>query len=174
MTEVLERSAAAGGADPIATLYSLHARRLEQIVRVGVDAPQAVVEDACQFAWSRLVLHASRIRRETVLPWLVTTAIHHALKLIGREERELSLETMLERAPEPLERLGVPGPEEVLDHRARLTEICLLPERQRRLVWLQVLGLSYEEMAMREACTVRTVERQLTRARRTMRLRSAA
>jgi hypothetical protein len=29
-------------------------------------------------------------------------------------------------------------------------------------------------MAMREACTVRTVERQLTRARRTMRLRSAA
>jgi RNA polymerase sigma factor (sigma-70 family) len=174
MIEVLESAAAAEGADAIAVLYSLHARRLEQIVRVGVNAPQAVIEDACQFAWSRLVFHASRIRRETVLPWLVTTAVHQALKLIGREERELSLETMLERAPEPLERLGIPGPEEVLDNRTRLTDICLLPERQQRLVWLQVLGLSYEEMATREACTVRTVERQLTRARRTMRLRAAA
>ena len=104
--KVLDTTPAATGADAIAALYCMHATRLEQIVRVGVDAPQPVIEDACQFAWSRLVFHAHRIRRETVLPWLVTTAVHHALKLIRREGRELSLENMLERAPEPLEQIG--------------------------------------------------------------------
>jgi RNA polymerase sigma factor (sigma-70 family) len=158
----------------VAELYSLHARRLEQIVRVDVNAPQPVIEDACQFAWSRLLFHVHRVHRETVLPWLVTTAIHQAVKLISRDERELSLENMLERAADPLEHLGVPASDEVAAHRQRLADIGMLPERQQRLVWLQALGLSYEEMAAREECTVRTVERQLTRARRAMRLRAAA
>jgi DNA-directed RNA polymerase specialized sigma24 family protein len=173
MMKVLETTGATTGVDVIAALYCLHARRLEQIVRGGVDAPQPVIEDACQFAWSRLVFHAHRIQQETVLPWLVTTAVHHALKLVGREGRELSLENMLERAPEPLERLAAPGPDELLEHREHLEDIRLLPQRQQRLVWLQVLGLSYEEMAAREACTIRTVERQLVRARRAMRLQCA-
>jgi RNA polymerase sigma factor (sigma-70 family) len=173
MAEVLEPAVAAEGVAAIGALYCLYARRLEQIVRLGVNAPQPVIEDACQFAWSRLVSHGHRIRRETAMPWLVTTAVHQAVKLIRREERELSLENMLERSG-PLEHVGIPGPDEVLEHRERLTGIRLLPERQRRLVWLQVLGLSYEEMATREACTVRTVERQLARARRSMRLRAAA
>jgi DNA-directed RNA polymerase specialized sigma24 family protein len=173
MIEALEVTPAANR-DALAALYRLHARRLEQIVRAGVDAPRPVIEDACQFAWSRLLFHAHRIRRETVLPWLVTTAVHQAVKLIGREGRELSLETMLEREPEPPECLGAPGPEELFDHRECLADIRRLPHRQQRLVWLQVLGLTYEEMAAREACTIRTVERQLVRARRTMRLQCAA
>ncbi len=153
----------------ISTLYALHARRLEQIVRVGVRAPQAVIEDACQVAWSRLVFHAHSIRRETALPWLVTTAIRHAVKVIGRQAREVSLERMDEYALQPLDRLRAPAPDELVERRQRLDEVCLLPVRQRRLVWLQALGLSYDEIAVREGCTIRTVERQLGRARRTMR-----
>jgi RNA polymerase sigma factor (sigma-70 family) len=57
----------------------------------------------------------------------------------------------------------------VAEERQRLVDLDRLPERQQRLVWLQGLGLSYVEMAEREGCTTRTVERQLLRARRTMR-----
>jgi RNA polymerase sigma factor (sigma-70 family) len=159
--------APAGG--DIGELYALHARRLEQIVRVDVRAPQPLIEDACQFAWSRLLFHEHRIRRDTALPWLVTTAVREAFKLIRREVRELSLECVLKDATEPLIRLGVPAPEEQVEHRQRLADICRLPERQQRLMWLHGLGLRYDEIAEREGCTIRTVERQLLRAKRTMR-----
>lgn len=160
--------------DDIGELYALHARRLERIVRVDVHAPRPVIEDACQFAWSRLVAHADRVRRETALPWLVATAVHHAFRLSRREDRDVSLECILERAADPPERLWGPAPYEVSEQRQTLTDIRLLPARQQRLVWLQALGLSYEEMAEREDCTVRTVERQLLRGKRAMRERAAA
>jgi RNA polymerase sigma factor (sigma-70 family) len=166
-------------ADPQSTgdigeLYALHARRLERIVRVDVHAPRPVIEDACQFAWGRLITHADRVRRETALPWLVATAVHHAFRLSRREERDVSLECMLERAAEPLDQLLEPSADQVFEQRQTLADIRLLPARQQRLVWLQVLGLSYEEMAAREACTVRTVQRQLLRGKRAMRERAAA
>jgi RNA polymerase sigma factor (sigma-70 family) len=169
MVDIVETDGApaASTAGAVAQLYVEHAKRLEQIVRVDVHAPEALVEDACQFAWSRLVFHAHRVRRETVLPWLVTTAVRHAFKLLRRERRLLSLEALVEQAAEPVSPL--PSPDEVAEERQRLVDLDRLPERQQRLVWLQGLGLSYVEMAEREGCTTRTVERQLLRARRTMR-----
>jgi RNA polymerase sigma factor (sigma-70 family) len=156
------------GTGEVGELYALHARRLERIVRVDVRAPEPVIEDACQFAWGRLLFHAHRIRRETALAWLTTTAVRHALKLIGRETRELSLERVLEEEPEPPDCLYAPAPDEVVEQRERLDALGRLPDRQQRMVWLQGLGLSYVEIAAREGCTVRTVERQLLRAKRTM------
>jgi RNA polymerase sigma factor (sigma-70 family) len=161
-------------AGQIGELYACHARRLEQIVRVDVRAPQPLIEDACQFAWSRLVFHEHRIKRETALPWLVTTAVREAFKLIRREVRDLSLDCVLEESAEPLARLGMPAPDEQVEHRERLADLRRLPERQQRLMWLQGLGLSYDEMAACEGCTVRTVERQLRRAKRAMRATSSA
>ncbi|MGA2926187.1 MAG: sigma factor-like helix-turn-helix DNA-binding protein [Solirubrobacteraceae bacterium] len=55
---------------------------------------------------------------------------------------------------------------ERLHHR---TELAALPARQRRLLALQAFGLSYAEIAAREGCTPRTVERQLLRAKRALR-----
>jgi RNA polymerase sigma factor (sigma-70 family) len=104
-----------------------------------------------------------------VLPWLVTTAERQAFKLTRRETREVSLERVLEEAPEPPDRLKGQAPDEVVEHRQRLADIGRLPTRQQRLVWLHGLGLSYDEIAAREGCTLRTVERQLLRAKRTMR-----
>jgi RNA polymerase sigma factor (sigma-70 family) len=161
--------ARACAAADVGELYALHARRLERIVRLDVRASQSVIEDACQFAWCRLLFHAERIRRETVLAWLVTTAVRHAFKLVGREARELSLERVLEEKTEPPDCLLVPAPEELVEQRQRLHQLCLLPERQQRLIWLHGLGLNYGEMAAREGCTVRTVERQVLRAKRKMR-----
>lgn len=157
------------GVGDVGELYGLLARRLEQIVRMDVHAPDAVIEDACQFAWSRLWHHRERVQPESVMSWLVRTAVHEAFKLLRRAGRELSLE----EAGEPLLRLGA-TPSEMIECRERLAGLGRLPERQQRAVWLQALGLNYAEIAAREACTVRTVERQLLRARQRIRQLEAA
>jgi RNA polymerase sigma factor (sigma-70 family) len=155
-------------------LYRSLSPRLERIVRMDVRASDPVIEDACQFAWSRLVHHAGRVRRESALSWLATTAIHEAIKLIRRGDRELSLDAVLEQAGDAALDAGAPSSAELLENRQRLEAIRSLPARQQRLLWLHVLGLSYVEMALYTGCTPRTVERQLLRAKRTMRDLAAA
>ena len=64
--------------------------------------------------------------------------------------------------------MTLPAPaliDDLVEQKHRLESIRALPERQRRLVWLQGLGLSYREMAGETGMTRRTVERQLMRAR---------
>jgi RNA polymerase sigma factor (sigma-70 family) len=138
-----------------------------------VHAPDDVIEDACQFAWSRLVRHRTRVQRETVLSWLTATAVHEALKLVRRAGRELSLEAMIEQAGE----LSPPSlnraPHSMAEDRERLGSLTSLPQGQQRLLWLFGLGLSYEEIARRQGCTGRVVERQLHQARASLRLREA-
>ncbi len=146
----------------LADLYLDLSSRLEQIVRLDVRAPEVVIEDACQFAWSRLVLHRERVSREGVLSWLVQTAIHEAYKLLRRAGRERRLDELPGVA-------ATPEPEQVLDCKERLGSLGMLPVRQQRLLWLHGAGLSYAEIAVYERCTRRTVERQLLRAKRAVR-----
>jgi len=155
-------------AGDVGELYGLLAKRLEQIVRLDVRAPDVVIEDACQFAWTRLVHHRHRVRRETVMGWLARTAVHEAFKALRRGSRELSLDTATEEE-NPAIVPSVPGPDVLLEQRERLAELGRLPERQQRLMWMHALGLSYVEIAAREGCTVRTVDRQLFRASRAIR-----
>ena len=158
----------APGAD-LAKLSRDLAGRLEQIERMDVRAPEPVIEDACQFAWSRLVHHADRVRRETALSWLAKTAVREACRLARRDDRELSLDATLEYSGDRMLRTAAPGPDELVESWERLTYIRCLPERQQRLLWLHALGLTYTEMAAHTGCTRRTVERQLLRAKRSMR-----
>jgi RNA polymerase sigma factor (sigma-70 family) len=157
------------GSRAVAELYCDLSKRLEQIVRLDVRAPDPLIEDACQFAWSRLVSHCDRVRRDTALAWLVRTAVREAIRLSRLDRRELSLEATLENAGESLLRLHAPTPDELLSQRERLAQTRRLPERQQRLLWLHALGLSYAEMAVHEGYTRRTVERQLLRAKRRIR-----
>ncbi|HUO70262.1 MAG TPA: sigma-70 family RNA polymerase sigma factor [Solirubrobacteraceae bacterium] len=152
----------------VAELYRAQSTRLEQIVRLDVRAPEPVVQDACQVAWSRLLRHAGQVRPDTALAWLATTAVREARRLNRRERRELSLE-----AEADLCRTAAPGPDELAARRERLGLIASLPERQQRLVWLHAFGLSYAEMASSTGCTVRTVERQLLRAKARLRALAA-
>jgi RNA polymerase sigma factor (sigma-70 family) len=152
----------------VAELYGLLAKRLEQIVRLDVRAPDVIVEDACQFAWSRLIHHRHRVHRETVMGWLARTAVHEAVKLVRRDRRELPADAALEAAPMAAAS-SCPVPHVVVENRERLRELRLLPTRQQRVVWLHAFGLSYAEIAVHEGCTVRTVERQLLRARQRIR-----
>ena len=164
MTQTLESPAV-----DVASAYRSLSSRLEQIVRFDVRASEVVVEDACQFAWSRLVLHADRVRPESTLTWLTRTAIREALKLSRREDRELSLEAGVLCAPTD----AGPLPQEHAEQVERLALVGRLPERQQRMLWLHALGLSYEEISARVGCSRRTVERQLLRGKRAVR-RAAA
>jgi RNA polymerase sigma factor (sigma-70 family) len=157
------------GVGDVGELYGSLARRLEQIVRLDVRASDVVIEDACQFAWCRLLHHSQRVHRETVMAWLARTAVHEALKLLRRDHRELSLNVVLEDGDEPAWAVDPATPEQQLECRERIGELRGLPRRQQRVVWLHAFGLSYTEMATHEGCTPRTVDRQLLRARQAIR-----
>ncbi|MGI9184248.1 MAG: RNA polymerase sigma factor [Solirubrobacteraceae bacterium] len=139
---------------------------LRRIVGFNVHAPEALIEDACQVAWSRLLRRAGTIDRDKTLAWLVTTATREALRLLRRADRELPLETLTQAGAQP--RL-VPAPDQTVELRARLDAIGALPLRQQRLVWLQGFGLSYAEMSGYTGSSLRAVERQLLRAKQTLR-----
>ena len=136
---------------------------------MDVRAPDAVIEDACQFAWSRFVRHSDRVRAEAALSWLVTTAVHEAFKLLRRADRYQSLDAAVEQAGDLGLVARTPAPDQLLADRERLASIRSLPERQQRLLWLHGLGLSYAEMARYTGYTPRTVERQLLRAKQRLR-----
>ncbi len=150
-------------------LYRAFAGRLEQIVRLDVTAPDSVVEDACQFAWDRLVCNQDRVRRDTALGWLARTAVHEAVRLLERQQRYLSLEDAVEAAGDSGLCGRWSGPEEQVVQREQLETVGRLPQRQQRMVWLHALGFSYAEIALETGCTTRTVERQLLRAKRAIR-----
>ena len=160
--------------DDIARLYVEEAISVRRIVRMSVAASPAAIEDACQVAWTRLLIHRTRLRRESARAWLIRVAIHEVLRSMQRERRERSLDALLEHAgrsaPSEVADAGITLStpvliEDLVEQKNRLESIRALPERQRRLVWLQGLGLSYREMAGETGMTRRTVERQLIRAR---------
>lgn len=147
--------------EEVADLYARQAVRVRRLVHLHVTAPDAVVEDACQVAWMRLVRNRSRVRRQTAACWLARVASREALRLLDLGDRDRPLEVLdddPDRAPDLIEAIA--------DRDVRLGAIDRLPERQRRLVWLQGLGFSYSEMAGVTGDSPRTVERQLGRARR--------
>ena len=157
------------GAGEVGELYGSFADRLEQIVRLDVRASDALIEDACQVAWFRLLHHCQRVHRETVMAWLARTAVHEALRSLRRDRREMPLDAWLEDGEEFVHPVAPMTAEERFDLEERLEGVHRLPERQQRLVWLHAFGLSYAEMAAHEGCTPRTVDRQLLRARAALR-----
>ena len=165
---------AVASCENVGALYGRLSHRLEQVVRLHVRAPEPVIEDACQFAWSRLLHRRDHVRRDTAFAWLAKVAVHEAFKVARRDDRELSLDAALDAAAVGFVRSFTPAPDEIVQHREQLAAIAVLPLRQQRILWLRALGFSYDEMASYERCTPRTVERQLLRARASLRLADAA
>jgi RNA polymerase sigma factor (sigma-70 family) len=162
-----------GGIAEVGELYAHRAGQVRRLVRHEVRAPEPVIEDACQIAWIRLVGHRESVHRDAAVAWLVTTAMREAFRLIRHANRDLPLEALVDDNCDLGDAAVAPSPEEIVEGRLRLQLLRSLPERQRRLVWLQGLGLSYAEMADLTDMTPRTVERQLIRARRKLALVAA-
>lgn len=155
-------------AQELSDLYGALAGQLQQIVRANVRAPDVVIDDACQAAWSRLVGHRGGVRHESALAWLTTTASREALRLMRRAQREAPLDAL--DACSPAVVLTAP-PDQLAEFRARLDTIRALPRRQQRLMWLHGMGFTYSEIAEYTGDSERTVERQLLRAKRRLRAR---
>jgi hypothetical protein len=74
-----EGRAMSGRADQIAALYAQQARVVQRQVARRVNAPTAVIEDACQTAWERLCTHpAVEPVAPSAVKWLVVTAMREA------------------------------------------------------------------------------------------------
>ncbi|HZQ85082.1 MAG TPA: sigma-70 family RNA polymerase sigma factor [Acidimicrobiales bacterium] len=156
-------------------MYPLLRRRLEQIITTEIDAPAAVIEDACQIAWGRLLGHANRVSTGSELAWLVRTARREARRQLRLELLQGSLTAAAADEADVIELRprSAPAPEQ-LEHRVRLASVASLPERQRRMIWLHAAGLSYGEIGAITGDSERTVERQLARGRSRLRELDAA
>jgi len=151
--------------------YRRLAPRLERNVRLAVRAPRPVIEEACQTAWIRLLTADPPVARDAALGWLTTTAAREAVRAARAGRRERPLGDCLGEVIELPAR--APGPERVAELREQLAEIRRLPVRQRQIMWLRSLGYGYEEIVALTGDSYRTVERQLVRARQTLRQRAA-
>ena len=155
-------------------LYGLHHERLTHVVARCVDGSRALIEDACSFAWSQLLCHQPE-RRPELFGWLCTVAIREGWRLSRLERRDGRLD---------VEICGCDGPvamvESVedrraslarqLEARAALVRVGELDPRKRRVLALQVAGFSHNEIAALTGDTLRTVERQIRRARARVRI----
>jgi RNA polymerase sigma factor (sigma-70 family) len=162
-------TAAPGDLGDVGELYATLAARLERIVRMDVRAPGPVIEDACQFAWGRLWHRREEVRRETALPWLVTTAVREAVRLLRSQAGWLSLEAELAASGDRAVQAHAPPAADLFELRAQLDGIRSLSQRQQMVLWLHGLGFSYGEIATYTGSTMRTVERQILRGKRKLR-----
>ena len=151
-------------ADQIAALYAEQARLVQRQLARRVNAPTAVIDDACQTAWERLCTHPGV---EPVAPsgvkWLVVTAMREAWRRAGGREiptDPADLAEPVSDAASPLEcAIAHEHSEELRDQLRRLSD------RQRQFLALNAAGLTYAEIAERTAASLRTVERQILRGR---------
>ena len=159
------------GDRPVSDLYRELQPQLVCIVASNLRAPDWVIDDACQIAWSSLIEHGRTVAAGGELGWLSTAATRAALRLLRRQRLTESYE---QHPPAPMQATcaAVPAPERQLEVRERLAEIRRLPVRQQRVVMLHGFGYEYDEIAAVTGETRRTVARQLTRARQRL-LRAA-
>lgn len=163
-----------GRSERIASLYAQHAGTVRRVVCRRVRAPQCVIDDACHTAWLGLCAHEDvALDERSAVRWLIVTALRESWRrttdlrevpvggwLPGGEEREL-------REPAG----HAPDPSEVAVGRDELRRrLAALTAREREFLALQAVGLTYQEISARLHVTLRTVERQLLRGRRKLRV----
>jgi RNA polymerase sigma factor (sigma-70 family) len=146
-----------------AVLCAEHNERLIRTVRRAVRTTDENVEDACSFAWMQLMRYQPR-RGPTLFAWLKTVAVREAIRLDRRDRRSTPVDDINEALFPSSD-----SPETQVEARDRLEAVTQLPDRQRRILALKAGGYSYREIADRTGDTIRTVERQLLRARQRIR-----
>jgi RNA polymerase sigma factor (sigma-70 family) len=166
-----------------AELFRRHHRRiLAHVRRAASGAPEALVEDACLFAWLQLLRRQPD--RELAYAWLCTVARREAWRMLRAAREVRSLDASVSRAgtgegPDGADPLVecIAGRDTVeAAHAAReaLRVLASLPDRQRRYLALKVAGHSYRENCALTGASYTTVNRHLPRARALVREAQAA
>jgi RNA polymerase sigma factor (sigma-70 family) len=156
-------------------LYRAHHRTLIAATRRMLRADEALIEDACQFAWVQFCRFQPD-RGEPVFAWLRKVAYHEGLRLLRHDarypravERVSTEEGMALVGLEPDETPGAVAIEDELEARRALRAVARLPERQREYVELRLAGHTYEEIVAITGRTYTNVNKHLTRAREALR-----
>jgi RNA polymerase sigma factor (sigma-70 family) len=145
-------------------LFEEHSARLLNAVRTRVAADDTIIQDACTFAWMTVWRRVDvDLDAPTLFGYLYVTAVREAWRL-AREQTASLIDVSEIDAPSN-ERASA----DVISDRDAIALIGQLPERQAQVITLAALGYSREEMATILGWTVRTVDRQLGRARDTLR-----
>jgi DNA-directed RNA polymerase specialized sigma24 family protein len=162
-----------------AELFHRHHQRLLGSVSRAVCAPDAVVEDACAFAWQRLI-ETQPQRSERIFGWLRKVAIHEAWRLARNERREAPPRQPgqsgdQDGAGDVWESL-IPSRwclEQRLEALAALRLLASLPEKQRDYLSLLIAGFSYAEIQELRFASLTNVNKHLVKARARIRWRES-
>jgi RNA polymerase sigma factor (sigma-70 family) len=161
--------------DQVAAFYAKEAAGLLRAVRHAITGPGQLIEDACSFAWTQLLLNDQVQLDAAGFGWLYTVAKREAYLLTAKARREPPLgdphgfpgidTAQADAADVIFERLEAA--------RERHALVRALSPRMRALVLLHAAGFSYREIAQLTGDTLRTVERQLLRGKRALRREAA-
>lgn len=159
-----------------AVLYAQHADALLRSVGRAVNTSDAVIEDACATAW--MIFLRRQPDREFTFGWLRTTAIREAIRADQRARALASLDadcpppmtgTPTARYESLIDQLDAGDDEQRILAREALRRVAALPPRQRAMFAHHVAGHDYDEIAALTGDSLRTVDRQLRRAREAIR-----
>jgi DNA-directed RNA polymerase specialized sigma24 family protein len=151
-------------------LYLQYSGPLRRAVRRAVNASDATIEDACQFAWTQLLRRQPA--RPHVFGWLRTTAVREAWALSAGETRCTSLDITIgerEESTSVVEAVAGTDIELTLDARNVLRAIARLRPKHRYAISRLAAGLSYEEIQAESGLSYTQVNRHLARARAALR-----
>lgn len=152
-----------------AVLFQQHHRDLHRAIARRVNGSTQLVEDACQFAWMRLI--DSQPDRDKVFGWLYVVALHEAYRLSGVERRDAHLDCLPSRDGDWTTLMNDPRTIDlVLEAREALRAVAALPEHQRKDFARHVGGYSYREIATATRRTYTNVDKTLDRARSQVKL----
>ena len=129
-----------------------------------MHAPSALIEDACQNAWTILLRRQPEL--ETVFTWLRVVAIHEAYRLSAIDRRDARLERLRSEEGDWHELIPVPRSlDDAFEALEALRVLASLPERRRADLALKVAGYSYEEIrALSPGRTRTNVNKSLVKA----------
>jgi len=156
-------------------LFRQHHRSLMCAVARSVNAPEELIEDACQCAWT-ILLHCQPDRTPTLFAWLRTVAVHQAYRLSRQERRDARLEDLAGDGGWELLVGASQSLDVAIDARRALATLASLPPLQRDDLSLRVAGFSYQEIAKHggRQRSVNNVNKRLTKARARVRQLEAA
>jgi RNA polymerase sigma factor (sigma-70 family) len=160
-----------GRSERLGAFYAEHAARLERIVARELRVPPQVIEDACQTAWTVLLRRPDVPLDRQGLAWLRKVALTTGYRA-ARQREQPAGGFLPNQDPGELPEPAAPArdiAEQISERLDRRTQLQALTGRERHFLALQAIGLSYSEIAAHEQTSQRTVERQLTRARRKLR-----
>ena len=140
-------------------MFARYHQLLRRTVRAAVNTSEENIEDAA-FSWSKL-LSRDLERIDAAYSWLTTVAIREALRL---KRPSLQTSSLVTRDDEFID-LADPNDQlqlaRTLVDAGEVVRAAGLSPRQTQVIGLQVLGFSYEEIAVRTGDSRRTVSGRL-------------